>query len=111
MNVRIPYAKLKQAVIDSGMTYTQIKNEDWQFTLSSVLNPEEITKVKRLKNLVIRWLKLDFRERQYTGTIKAALFTRFDQMEDYLTLQGLSHLSGEEKLTRAFKDWKESKNG
>jgi hypothetical protein len=111
MNVRIPYAKLKDAVVSSGMTYTQIKNEDWQFTLPDILSPEEIIKVKHLKNLVIRWLKADFKERQYIGTLKAALFSRFDQMEDYITLQGLSNLSGEEKLDRAYKEWKESKNG
>jgi hypothetical protein len=109
MNIRIPYAKIKQAVIDSQMTYAQIKAEDWQFSLPDILTPEEITKVKRLKNLVMRWLKADFKERQYIGTLKAALFTRLNQMEDYLTLQGVSTLTGTEKLDRAYREWKESK--
>jgi hypothetical protein len=111
MDIRIPYAKIKQAVIDSQMTYAQIKAEDWQFSLPDILTPEEITRVKRVKRLVIGWLKADFKERQYIGTLKAALFTRFDQMEDYLTLQGVSHLTGKEKLKRAFREWLEVDDG
>ena len=108
MNVRIPYNKIKAKVIETNMTWVQIRDEDWQFVLSDFLTAEERAKIIRFKNLVMRWLKEDFRERQYTGTLKSALFMRFDQMADYLTLQGLSPLSGEEKLTRAFKEWKEA---
>ena len=110
MNIRVPYAKIKQAVIDSGMTYAQIKARDWQFSFSDILTPEEIIKAKRLQNLVLRWLKADFRERQYTGTLKTHLFAEFETMASYLQLQGLSDLSGEEKLDRAFSEWKESRN-
>jgi hypothetical protein len=32
-------------------------------------------------------------------------------MEDYLTLQGVSHLTGKEKLKRAFREWLEVDDG
>jgi hypothetical protein len=111
MNIRVPYAKIKQAVIDTGMTYAQIKARDWQFSLPDILTPEEIIKVKRLQNLVLRWLKQDFRERQYAGTLKTNLFSKFEIMASYLQLQGLSDKSGEEKLDRAYREWKEARNG
>ena len=108
MNVRIPYKKLKAKVIETNMTWAQIKDRDWQFVLSDLLTEEEIATIRQFRNLVIRWLKQDFRERQYIGTLKSNLFNKFDQMADYLTVQGLSGLSGAEKLDRAFYEWKES---
>ena len=109
--LRQSYVKIKQAVIDSEMTYAQINAKNWQFVPSEVLTVDEIKQVTHYNNLVMRWLKADFRERQYTGVLKTQLFSRFDAMVAYLETQNLSELSGEEKLTRAFREWKEARNG
>ena len=111
MNVRIPYKKLKAKVIETNMTWAQIKDRDWQFVLSDFLTVEEIASIRQFRNLVLRWLKQDFKERQYIGTLKSSLFNKFDQMSDYLTVQGLSSDSGVKKLDRAFREWKEAHNG
>ena len=111
MNPRPTYIKLRDEVKSSGMTWEQLKSKDWQFDIDALLTTDEKKALKRYEFLVIRWLKGAFKEDQYTGTLKAQLFSRLDEMAEYLETHGLSDDTGEEKLDRAYSEWKEARNG
>ena len=112
MNPRPAYAKLKARLIELDYTWEQTKAIGREFDVSGLaLTPDEYKSLRRSAPLVIRWIKADFKERQYTGTLKAQLFTRLDDMAVYLDGKGLSDSTGEEKLERAFNEWKEARNG